>query len=146
MAEITVAESAGFCFGVDRAVKLCYQALEEHHNIATLGPIIHNQDVVDDLTRRGARIVDSIAELHPDECVVIRSHGVSAKASAGLAAAVAAAVGLAGQFLDEGVFLLLIGFFRLIRNALIPAIFSQGLPHGSHDLRKLRVTLVLGGR
>ncbi len=68
-----------FCFGVDRAVKLCYQALEEHHNIATLGPIIHNQDVVDDLTRRGARIVDSIAELHPDECVVIRSHGVSAK-------------------------------------------------------------------
>ena len=35
MAEITVAESAGFCFGVDRAVKLCYQALEEHHNIAT---------------------------------------------------------------------------------------------------------------
>ena len=36
MAEITVAESAGFCFGVDRAVKLCYQALEEHHNIATL--------------------------------------------------------------------------------------------------------------
>ena len=60
MAEITVAESAGFCFGVDRAVKLCYQALEEHHNIATLGPIIHNQDVVDDLTRRGARIVDSI--------------------------------------------------------------------------------------
>ena len=42
MAEITVAESAGFCFGVDRAVKLCYQALEEHHNIATLGPIIHN--------------------------------------------------------------------------------------------------------
>lgn len=63
-----------------------------------------------------------------------------------IAAAVAAAVGLLGQFLDEGVFLLLIGFFRLIRNALIPAIFSQGLPHGSHDLRKLRVTLVLGGR
>ena len=78
MAEITVAESAGFCFGVDRAVKLCYQALEEHHSIATLGPIIHNQDVVDDLTRRGARIVDKISDLHPDECVVIRSHGVSA--------------------------------------------------------------------
>ena len=72
--------------------------------------------------------------------------GVLGQPFAGLAAAVAAAVGLAGQFLDEGVFLLLIGFFRLIRNALIPAIFSQGLPHGSHDLRKLRVTLVLGGR
>ena len=78
MAEITVAESAGFCFGVDRAVKLCYQALEQHPHVATLGPIIHNQNVVDDLTRRGARIVDSIADLQPDECVVIRSHGVSA--------------------------------------------------------------------
>lgn len=78
MAEITVAESAGFCFGVDRAVKLCYQALEQHPHVATLGPIIHNQNVVDDLTRRGARIVDSIADLQPNECVVIRSHGVSA--------------------------------------------------------------------
>lgn len=79
MAQITVAESAGFCFGVDRAVKLCYQALEQYDAVATLGPIIHNQDVVDDLTRRGARIVNSISELKPDECVVIRSHGVSAQ-------------------------------------------------------------------
>ena len=39
MAEITVAESAGFCFGVDRAVKLCYQALEQHPHVATLGPL-----------------------------------------------------------------------------------------------------------
>ena len=52
--------------------------LEQHPHVATLGPIIHNQNVVDDLTRRGARIVDSIADLQPDECVVIRSHGVSA--------------------------------------------------------------------
>lgn len=78
MAQITVAESAGFCFGVDRAVKLCYQALEENDSIATLGPIIHNQNVVDDLTQKGARIVESISELKPEECVVIRSHGVSA--------------------------------------------------------------------
>lgn len=77
MTQITVADSAGFCFGVDRAVKLCYQALEEHQSVATLGPIIHNQNVVDDLTQKGARIVHSIAELHPEECVVIRSHGVS---------------------------------------------------------------------
>ncbi|MGN1403666.1 MAG: 4-hydroxy-3-methylbut-2-enyl diphosphate reductase, partial [Ruminococcus sp.] len=78
MAQITVADSAGFCFGVDRAVKLCYQALEQHKSVATLGPIIHNQNVVDDLTRKGARIVNSISELRPGECVVIRSHGVSA--------------------------------------------------------------------
>lgn len=78
MATITVAKSAGFCFGVDRAVKLCYEALDQYHAVATLGPIIHNQNVVDDLTRRGARIVDSVETLHPGECVVIRSHGVSA--------------------------------------------------------------------
>ena len=77
MAEITVAESAGFCFGVDRAVKLCYQALKTYPKVATLGPIIHNQSVVDDLKKNGARIVNAIAELEPDECVVIRSHGVS---------------------------------------------------------------------
>lgn len=78
MATITVAKSAGFCFGVDRAVKLCYKALDQYHAVATLGPIIHNQNVVDDLTKRGARIVDSVETLHPGECVVIRSHGVSA--------------------------------------------------------------------
>lgn len=78
MAEIRVAESAGFCFGVDRAVKLCYQALEEYSAVATLGPIIHNQNVVDDLTRKGARIVQEITQLHPGECAVIRSHSVSA--------------------------------------------------------------------
>ena len=77
MAEITVADSAGFCFGVDRAVKLCYQALKTYPKVATLGPIIHNQSVVDDLKKNGARIVNAIAELEPDECVVIRSHGVS---------------------------------------------------------------------
>ena len=76
MAEITVADSAGFCFGVDRAVKLCYQALKTYPKVATLGPIIHNQSVVDDLKKNGARIVNAIAELEPDECVVIRSHGV----------------------------------------------------------------------
>lgn len=79
MTQIIVAKSAGFCFGVDRAVKLCYQALEKYSAVATLGPIIHNQNVVDDLTRKGARIVNSISELHPGECVIIRSHGVSAE-------------------------------------------------------------------
>jgi len=77
--KIIVADSAGFCFGVDRAVKLCYEALEQYDSVATLGPIIHNQDVVNDLMRKGARIVNRIDELHPNECVIIRSHGVSAK-------------------------------------------------------------------
>lgn len=76
MAQITVAESAGFCFGVDRAVKLCYEALDKYPHVATLGPIIHNQDVVNDLLDKGARIVTDVDELEPEECVVIRSHGV----------------------------------------------------------------------
>ena len=49
MASIRVAKTAGFCFGVDRAVKLVYKTLEtEKNGVATLGPIIHNTDVVAD--------------------------------------------------------------------------------------------------
>ncbi len=76
--QITIAESAGFCFGVDRAVKLVYQALEEGHKVATLGPIIHNDAVVNDLLAKGARIIENIDELLPDETLIIRSHGVGA--------------------------------------------------------------------
>ncbi len=76
MSKITVAESAGFCFGVDRAVKMVYSELEKGTKVATLGPIIHNQDVVSDMKAKGARIVENVDELLPDETVVIRSHGV----------------------------------------------------------------------
>ncbi len=74
--QITVSKSAGFCFGVDRAVQMVYQALEQKVSVATLGPIIHNKDVVDDMVRRGARIIEDVSELRPEEHVVIRSHGV----------------------------------------------------------------------
>lgn len=76
MSKVTVAKSAGFCFGVDRAVKMVYSELEKNTKVATLGPIIHNQDVVNDMKAKGARIIDSVDELEPDETVVIRSHGV----------------------------------------------------------------------
>ena len=76
MSKVTVAKSAGFCFGVDRAVKMVYNELEENTRVATLGPIIHNQDVVDDMQDKGARLIESVDELLPDETVVIRSHGV----------------------------------------------------------------------
>ncbi len=77
MVNITVAKSAGFCFGVDRAVKMTYEALDKYSAVATLGPIIHNNNVVDDMLRRGARIINEVSELHENECAVIRSHGVS---------------------------------------------------------------------
>ena len=76
-AEIKTAESAGFCFGVDRAVKLVYQALAEGRHVATLGPIVHNEAVVGDLSEKGARIVSSPDELEPDETLIIRAHGVA---------------------------------------------------------------------
>lgn len=76
MNKVTVAKSAGFCFGVDRAVKMVYNELESNTKVATLGPIIHNQDVVNDMNAKGARVVESVDELLPEETVVIRSHGV----------------------------------------------------------------------
>jgi len=74
--KITVAKSAGFCFGVNRAVKMVYGELEKNQRVATLGPIIHNNDVVTDMKSKGARIIESVDELEKDELVVIRSHGV----------------------------------------------------------------------
>ena len=87
MKQITIAKSAGFCFGVDRAVRMTYEALEQYPHVATLGPIIHNQTVVDDLCQKGARIVEDVSELEPEECIVIRSHGVSKQVEDAIAAA-----------------------------------------------------------
>lgn len=75
--QIILAKTAGFCFGVDRAVRLTYELLEQGRRVATLGPLIHNAQVVADLESRGAVTCDSVDEV-PDGCeVVIRSHGVS---------------------------------------------------------------------
>lgn len=76
MSNITVAKSSGFCFGVNRAVRMVYDELSGNTKVATLGPIIHNQDVVNDMEKHGARIINDVSELHEDEVVVIRSHGV----------------------------------------------------------------------
>lgn len=76
MINITVAKSSGFCFGVNRAVKMVYDELSKNTKVATLGPIIHNQDVVNDMEKHGARIINDVSELNNDEVIVIRSHGV----------------------------------------------------------------------
>ncbi|MBQ8928493.1 MAG: bifunctional 4-hydroxy-3-methylbut-2-enyl diphosphate reductase/30S ribosomal protein S1 [Oscillospiraceae bacterium] len=76
MKQLTVARSAGFCFGVNRAVQMVYEALSEGKRVATLGPIIHNTDVVNDMIRKGARVIEHVEDLEPGEYVVIRSHGV----------------------------------------------------------------------
>lgn len=76
---INVAKSAGFCFGVNRAIKMVEELLDQNVKVCTLGPIIHNMEVVRDLEKRGCRAVESIDDIKPDETLVIRSHGVPAK-------------------------------------------------------------------
>ena len=61
--EIRLAKTAGFCFGVDRAVKLTYGLLDEGRKVATLGPLIHNPQTVEDLERRGALVADTPARV-----------------------------------------------------------------------------------
>ena len=76
---ITLAESAGFCFGVSRAVKMVEDLLEQGETVATLGPIIHNPQIVERFRKRGVSIIESPDEAEADSVVVIRSHGVSAQ-------------------------------------------------------------------
>ena len=74
---VTVAKSAGFCFGVSRAVELVEQAAQAGKRVATLGPIIHNRHVVDKFEKMGVRVIETPEEADPAETVIIRSHGVS---------------------------------------------------------------------
>ena len=76
--EILKAKTAGFCFGVDRAVKMTYDLVEKGHKVATLGPLIHNPQCVADLARRGVLTVDAPEQVPAGYEVVIRSHGVGA--------------------------------------------------------------------
>lgn len=77
---VIVARTAGFCFGVKRAVDKVYEAIENHkgRQIYTYGPIIHNEEVVRDLEEKGVKVIDSLEELKAlkEGVVVIRSHGV----------------------------------------------------------------------
>ena len=75
--KITLAETAGFCFGVNRAVNMVYELLEKDEKVCTLGPIIHNPQLVEELASKGVRIVESPKEVEKGETLVIRSHGVS---------------------------------------------------------------------
>ena len=74
---ITLAKTAGFCFGVDRAVNIVYKLLSEGKKVCTLGPIIHNPQLVSELEQKGVRIVDSPDDVNSNETLVIRSHGVA---------------------------------------------------------------------
>ena len=77
--EVTVAKSAGFCFGVKRAVEMVYEEASKENPVYTLGPIIHNEQVVEDLKQKGVNVIQSIKEIKEEEhpTIIIRSHGIS---------------------------------------------------------------------
>ena len=74
--QIILAKTAGFCFGVDRAVNLVYDLVNEGKKVCTLGPIIHNAQLVADLESKGVKIIDDISQAPQGYTVVVRTHGV----------------------------------------------------------------------
>ena len=78
MEKIIVAKSAGFCFGVSRSVSMAEKMLQEG-KAYSLGPLIHNNDVVSHLEEKGLSVIDTPAQLPEGGRVIIRSHGVSSK-------------------------------------------------------------------
>lgn len=75
MNEITVAKSAGFCFGVTRAVEMAYDAIAEKKPLYCYGQLIHNKTVTDDLAQKGLQVVENLEGL-TEGTLLIRSHGV----------------------------------------------------------------------
>ncbi|MBQ7433458.1 MAG: 4-hydroxy-3-methylbut-2-enyl diphosphate reductase [Lachnospiraceae bacterium] len=79
--EVVLAKTAGFCFGVSRAVEQVYEQLEKNQGVPiyTFGPIVHNEEVVEDLKSKGVQVINTEEELAAVEegIVIIRAHGVA---------------------------------------------------------------------
>ena len=85
--EVVVAEHAGFCFGVTKAVDTVYEQISnKKQNIYTFGPIIHNEIVVSDLESKGVKVIEDVDGLKgvTEGTVIIRSHGVTKEVHARL--------------------------------------------------------------
>jgi len=79
MKKLIVAESAGFCFGVSRSVEMAEKLLDSAGECASLGQLIHNEDVVNKLKEKGLHVISGASEAKTGENVIIRAHGVSRK-------------------------------------------------------------------
>ena len=77
MKKLIVAKSAGFCFGVSRSVKMAEELLRSGEKCSSLGELIQNADVVNELASRGLRLIESPSEAHAGEKVLIRAHGIA---------------------------------------------------------------------
>lgn len=74
---ILTANPLGFCFGVRRAIKIIKEASRNNHNIVTLGPIVHNKEVVNQLQQSGVQMTDDFNCIDTSTTLVISSHGIS---------------------------------------------------------------------
>ena len=77
MKKLVIAKSAGFCFGVSRSVKMAEELLQGGEKCSSLGELIHNADVVNELASRGLRLIEGPADARPGEKVLIRAHGIA---------------------------------------------------------------------
>lgn len=73
--KITIAKDAGYCFGVRDAVNLAYETAKEHGEVYMLGDIVHNENVINDLDKAGAKVVNNINEVPEDKPILLRAHG-----------------------------------------------------------------------
>jgi len=73
--KITIAKDAGYCFGVRDAVNLAYETAKEHGEVYMLGDIVHNENVINDLDKAGAKVVNNINEVPKDKPILLRAHG-----------------------------------------------------------------------
>lgn len=74
--QIKLAKTAGFCFGVNRAVNLVYDLVNQGEKVSTFGPIIHNKQVVEDLEKKGVKSIDNPSKCQEGYKIIIRTHGV----------------------------------------------------------------------
>ena len=73
--KITIAKDAGYCFGVRDAVNMAYDASEKYGEVYMLGDIVHNENVVSDLRKSGAKVVDNLNDVPNDKPILFRAHG-----------------------------------------------------------------------
>lgn len=82
--EILLSKSAGFCFGVQNAIEKAENAASKGDGVYTYGPIIHNNQVVEDLKKKGVNVINDIEDVRKDYSVIVRSHGISKEENEGL--------------------------------------------------------------
>ncbi|MDC0480230.1 4-hydroxy-3-methylbut-2-enyl diphosphate reductase [Candidatus Marinimicrobia bacterium] len=75
--KIIVAKDAGYCFGVRDAVNLAYDSAKDHGEVYMLGTIVHNEKVVEDLSKAGVKVIESLDDVPTDKPILFRAHGTA---------------------------------------------------------------------